>query len=239
MKLPLIVRKTLYTAKVLIPFYFLYRMHVDSDKNKYNQNSDKQSRVGIRGVSIVLTLMVGAITPSLLLPGAMGTLLSIAGVTILPSLVDILVKQLIRGFSYLQNYKNDDIINKTYPQKYQPYDINDKVTHHAMQALYQYKQKLKNEPAGYWGDLSEDQKEQCELINKAIKIFRHKPIDALFNVPTTSPFGSSDKERGSNGPLKESYIKLWADMHARSTGIPLDKHDFLRKIIDSPSGINM
>ncbi len=239
MKLPLIVRKTLYAARLLIPFYFLYRISSEPDKTKYTHNTEKENRTSIRLTFMILAMMTGMILPSILLSTPVGILLGIAGISILPSLVDILVKQLIRGFSYLQNYKNDDIINKTYPQKYQPYDINDKVTHHAMQALYQYKQKLKNEPAGYWGNLSEDQKEQCELINKAVKIFRHKPVDALFNVPTTSPFDSSDKERGSNGPLKESYIKLWADMHARSTGIPLDKHDFLRKIIDSPSGISM
>ena len=210
-------------------------MHVDPDQTKYDGTSKGKNRAMIRFFSAIVALMAGAIIPSILISGPVGVLFGIACISILPSLVDILVKQLIRGFSYLLNYKNDDIINKTYPQKYQAYDMNDKVTHHAMQALYQYKQKLKNEPAGYWGDLSEDQKEQCELINKAVKIFRHKPVDALFNVPTTSPFGSSDIERNSNGPLKTAYITIWADMHARSTDIPLDKHDFLRKIMDSHS----
>lgn len=245
MQLPPTIKKILHAARILIPFYLFYRMYSEPDKNKYNEKSEKKARVGIRGIFMILAIMAGMI-PSILLPGAaVGFLLTIFTIAILPTIVDAIVKQCIRGISYLQNYNNTDVINKTCPQKYQPYDNNDKLTCNAMQALYRYKQDLKNEPKGAWGELSEDQQEQSELINKAVQVLRHQSIEELFNpkmkkweteamshsISLYLPFFNSDIEKQR---FKDDYYRKWQERSAEKTGIPLNKHDFLQRIISSP-----
>ena len=114
-----------------------------------------------------------------------------------------------------------------------------------MQALYRYKQDLKNEPKGTWGELSEDQQEQSKLINKAVKVLRHQSIEELFNPKMKEweteamshsmslylPFFNSDIEKQR---FKDDYYRQWKERRADNTGIPLMKHDFLQSIINAP-----
>ena len=123
---------------------------------------------------------------------------------IISNLADKFIKEAIR---FVSRCLYPDAINPSYPWKWNPYthpslpprqqgtlaELNETEKTN-MKKLYDAKQKIKQNPKGWWG-LSWEQKEQCKAINFVVKKFRitgsNEPIrDSMFDytIPKEKEF---------------------------------------------------
>ena len=189
------IRSFLQLAKHLIPFYWL-----KNHSSKYNQlNSghdapdgvgdnyttsdvNNEARGAIRLFSVLffisIPLYIGAaLLAQIIYPPLVAALAIVVGGGVIGGLVDQIAKQVIRSISWLRHRSNPEVINPTYPQKYNTNDSD--ASYDTMKKLYSMKQAIKSAPEG-WTGLSDDQIARCAVINAAVSHVRKSSVKNSF-----------------------------------------------------------
>lgn len=150
-----------------------------------SSNPQKRMRASIRIVSLSLCFLFGSILGGFIAPilftpvvGAAGPILgSISVGFVFAEWGAILSKQALRLFSWVQHFNDTTVLNPTYPAKYTVNYGMDEIpsakAQDAMKKLYKAKQQIKQNPRGYFGDLSFKQRDSCRAINYAAEQLRN------------------------------------------------------------------
>lgn len=262
------IQKFLKTAIIaLIPGMFIRRLgKIEYDLN--NGTRQKRQRIfialGVGALCLIAGCALGGFIGFAILTPALGpvsqgamiatALLSVLSVGLVSMELGFLsAKHSLRFLSWLKYHKDSNVVNPKNPEKYAEHHIsinpsdsfkmeqND--AQNAMRKLYFEKQKIKNHPEGYFGELSAEQEEKRKAINYAVKVLRYDSVATLFK-PTSSlssktnnflkswwavsnpTFTNEDLNR-----MNDTIAEKMDQDHFKNNGITKQQQEFLRASI--------